>query len=102
MFGQRKGPLYEWLSFSIDHQIIFILGLVVMLFATLYVFINSYFVSIGTFIQARILIIISWFIFFTVLWSEPEETLTALSAILGTGLTLGTCIYVWSEKNNKQ
>lgn len=97
---QRPPPpqLSESLSFIIDHWIIFSVGMLVMCIVTFYVFINTYFVKIDTFIQARLFVIIAWWLFYIVLRSEPKETLTSVGAIWGAIFMAIGCIYVWAEK----
>ena len=97
---QRPPPpsLPELFSFVIDHWIIFSVGMLVMCLSTFYVFKNTYFVPIATFIQARLFVIVAWWLFYIVLMSEQNETLTAVAAIWGTIFIAGTCLYVWVEK----
>lgn len=97
---ERKSPrpAYEILNFVIDHWIIFSVGILIMCLATFYVFKNTYYVSISTFIQARLFVIIAWILFFITLWSDPNESLTSVGAIWGALFIAIACVYVWSAE----
>ncbi len=98
MQRQKQPPLYEWLSFSFDHWIIFWTGIIVIVAITLYVLWNIKKVPIGIFIESISLTIASWFLFYLTLTMEKSETMTAVVAIMGSFLPIITFFIVKFNK----
>lgn len=102
MFGQKKGPFYEILSFGIDHGIIFWVGIIFIGSITLYFLFNIHKLKLDVIIESIILIGLSWSSFYIVIvYGINMEPTTAIAAVNGIILPLIVWRFVKRKKNNQ-